>query len=172
MSDHPEDIPLVELPPGLRPSFVKAFRFIEMKANRGEYVRGDDLDDAIGTDNSSGSTQTGVCRALERRGLIQTRIYQRGRQFIVTATGKESAEPANKTPHWRTVPRPAKLPGVALASIQARRPDLAGEIIAAARSEGLSVQDFLLELLWTGWQDRGQAIRVRNSAPAGAEGQR
>ncbi|HEX8413807.1 MAG TPA: hypothetical protein VF637_07970, partial [Sphingomicrobium sp.] len=82
---------LVALPPNLIATHVKAFRFIEAAANAGLYVHRDDLDDAIGSRNSSGSTQAGVCRALERHGLIFTEWYQRGRRFTIMATGAKTA---------------------------------------------------------------------------------
>jgi len=105
---------LVPVPDGMRDNHVAAFRCIEAAANAGLYVSRDELTAAIGTDNVGGSTQAWVCRLLERLGLIDTIRYQRGRQFIVLATGAKTAPPRCMKPHWRTVPgrSPASAPSI------------------------------------------------------------
>jgi len=148
----------VPLPGTLFPSHIAAFRFIEAAANGGRYVTAAELDNVIGTANVSGSTQAGICRALERWGLIATARFQRGRQFTIVATGAKTAAPRNTTPHWRTLnaPRPAKMPGIAHAAVKRREPDLADQMLAAAREEGLSLPDLLFELVWVGWCARNK----------------
>nr|WP_281127728.1 hypothetical protein [Sphingomonas sp. AR_OL41] len=93
------------VPDTLRANHVAAFRYIEARANAGLYVHRDDIDAVLGSRNSSGSTQAGVCRILERLGLIVTVYYQRGRQFTIVATGATTAAPRCTTPHWRSLPR-------------------------------------------------------------------
>ena len=150
-----EPIPApVPLPGTLFPSHIAAFRFIEAAANGGRYVTAAELDNVIGTDNVSGSTQAGICRALERWGLIATTKFQRGRQFTVLATGAKTAAPRNTTPHWRTLPRPEKLPCIAPEAVKRSEPDLARQMLAAAREEGMGLPEFLLELVWVGWRFR------------------
>ena len=109
------------------------------------------------------STTADLVKRLERRGLIRVERYQRSRRIHVLATGKATAEPMNKRPHWRTTPRPTSLPSVAPSYVQQRKPDLAREIIVAARHEGLSVQDFIAELVWAGWQARAASIQSNAS---------
>jgi hypothetical protein len=94
---------LVPVPDGMRDNHVAAFRCIEAAANEGRYIGRDELTAAIGTDNVGGSTQAWVCRLLERLGLIDTIRYQRGRQFIVLATGAITAPPRCTKLHWRTL---------------------------------------------------------------------
>ena len=148
----------VPLPGTLFPSHIAAFRFIEAAANGGRYVTAAELDNVIGTDNVSGSTQAGICRALERWGLIATTKFQRGRQFTILATGAKTAAPRNTTPHWRTLnpARPKKMPCIAAEAVKRSEPDLARQMLAAAREEGMSMPEFLLELLWVGWRARNK----------------
>ncbi len=146
----------VSLPGTLFPSHIAAFRFIEAAANAGRYVTAAELDAAIGSDNVSGSTQAGVCRALERAGLIVTTKFQRGRQFTVVATGRKTAAPRNTTPHWRTVPRPKRLPSLAPAALKRSEPELARQMLNAAREEGMTMPELLLELVWVGWRFRNK----------------
>ena len=77
--------------------------------------------------------------------------------MTVLATGKSTAPLANKTPHWRTQPRPAAMPSIAPSHVQMRAPDLAQEMMGAARGEGMSFQDFLAELVWAGWRARADS---------------
>lgn len=105
------------------------------------------------------STTADLVKRLERRGLIRVERYQRSRRIYVLATGKATAEVMNKRPHWRTMPRPASLPSVASTYIQQRKPDLARDIIVAARHEGMNVQEMILELIWIGWQARAASIQ-------------
>jgi len=146
----------VPLPGTLFPSHIAAFRFIESAANGGRYVTAAELDNVIGTDNVSGSTQAGICRSLERWGLIATTKFQRGRQFTVLATGAKTAAPRNTTPHWRTLPPPKRLPSIAPEALKRSEPDLARQMLAAAREEGMSLPVFLLELVWVGWRFRNK----------------
>ncbi len=146
----------VPLPGTLFPSHIAAFRFIESAANGGRYVTAAELDNVIGTTNVSGSTQAGICRALERWGLIATARFQRGRQFTILATGAKTAAPRNTTPHWRSLPPPRKLPGISPAAVRRSDPDLAQRMLVAAREEGMSLPQFLLELVWVGWRARNK----------------
>jgi hypothetical protein len=70
----------------------------------------------------------------------------------------------NKTPHWRTKKRPGRLPSASLQALKSRRPDVAMAIIKAARREGTSVEDFIAELVWAGWQAREEAFAARVAA--------
>lgn len=150
----PEPVPL---PGTLFPSHIAAFRFIEAAANGGRYVTAAELDHVIGTQNVSGSTQANVCRTLERWGLIATTKFQRGRQFTILATGAKTAPPRNTTPHWRTLPPPKKkLLSISPAALKRSEPDLAHQMLAAAREEGMSLPTFLLELVWVGWRHRNK----------------
>lgn len=146
----------VSLPGTLFPSHIAAFRFIEAAANGGRYVTAAELDNVICTQNVSGSTQANVCRALERWGLIATAKFQRGRQFTILATGAKTAAPRNTTPHWRTLPPPTGLPSISPAAVRRLEPDLARQMLAAAREEGMSLPTFLLELVWIGWRFRNK----------------
>jgi len=105
------------------------------------------------------STAVDIVRMLEQRGLITVRRYQRARRIKVISTGKWTARVANKTPHWRTKPRPASMPAPSPSIVRDRRPDFAREVMHAARVERMEFGEFLAELAWTGWQARLAAIQ-------------
>jgi DNA-binding MarR family transcriptional regulator len=100
-----------------------------------------------------------ILNRLERRGEIAVERYQRSRRVTVISTGKATAPVKNKTPHWRAVPRPASMPSLSPTYVQQRRPDLARDMMVAARHEGLTFQDFVLELIWAGWCSRQAVIQ-------------
>ena len=52
-------------------------------------------------DGGSISTTVLVMHRLEKQGLIHVERYQRSRVVTIIASGKRTAEPANKAPHWR-----------------------------------------------------------------------
>ena len=116
----------------------------------------DDIQERTGC--NSISTTVHLVQRLERRGLILVERFQRTRRITVLETGKRTAAVGNQTPHWRSGPRPRAAPAVPLSYVQQRKPDLAREMIVAARREGLSVQDFLGALVWAGWQARLKAM--------------
>lgn len=51
--------------------------------------------------HSSYSTPHKVLRRLERLGLLVSRGFQRGRQLTILASGKSTAAPRCRSPHWR-----------------------------------------------------------------------
>lgn len=105
------------------------------------------------------STAVDIVRMLEQRGLIMVQRYQRARRIKVLTTGKWTARVANKTPHWRTQPRPPTMPVPSPNVVRDRRPDFAREVMHAARVEHMELGEFLAELAWTGWQARLAAIQ-------------
>jgi len=123
----------------------------------------DDIQERIGC--NSISTTVNLVRRLELRGLIEVERFQRTRRITVLSTGKRTAAVSNQTPHWRSGPRKRSAPSVPLSYVQQRKPDLAREMIVAARREGLSMQDFLGELVWVGWQFRLRAMAEAPPAP-------
>ncbi len=133
-------------------------RFITAAAEAGARApTADDLQEACGC--SSVSTTVNLVASLERRGLIAVDRYQRARRITIVATGKATAPVTNMTPHWRTRPRPAAMPSIGTTYIQDRKPDLVREMMVAARQDGMSLQDFMAELVWAGWQARAAAIQ-------------
>jgi DNA-binding MarR family transcriptional regulator len=116
----------------------------------------DDIQERTGC--NSISTTVNLVRRLELRGLIEVERFQRTRRITLVSTGKRTAAVSNQTPHWRNTPRKRSAPAVPLSYVQQRKPDLAREMIGAARREGLSMQDFLGELVWAGWRARAKAM--------------
>lgn len=116
----------------------------------------DDIQERTGC--NSISTTVNMVRRLELRGLILVERFQRTRRITLVSTGKRTAAVSNETPHWRNTPRKRRAPSVPLSYVQQRKPDLAREMIVAARREGLSMQDFLGELVWAGWRARAKAM--------------
>ena len=123
---------------------------------------GDELQECCGCDSIS--TTVNLVQRLERKGLIRVERYQRTRRITIVSTGKATAPVTNKTPHWRTKKRPGRLPSASLQALKSRRPDVAMQIIKAARREGTSVEDFIAELVWAGWQAREEAFAARVAA--------
>lgn len=101
-----------------------------------------------------------IVRRLERKGLIRVERYQRSRRITIVSTGRTTAAVSNRTPHWRSKPRPASLPAPTLAKIRERDEDFARELMRAAREEKMEFGDFLVELVWTGWQARAAQIQA------------
>jgi DNA-binding MarR family transcriptional regulator len=98
-----------------------------------------------------------ILNRLERRGLIIVERYQRSRRVTIIATGKATAPVKNTAPHWRK--RPASMPSVSTTYVQQRKPDLAREMMVAARREGKTLQDYMLDLIWDGWCSRQAVIQ-------------
>jgi hypothetical protein len=101
---------------------------------------------------NSDSTPPFTVRSLERKGLIKVKRYQRERQITMVATGMKTAPARNKSKHWRDRPKPKNVPTVPIRTIEARQPDLATQIARAATERRVSVQDFIADLVWAGWQ--------------------
>ncbi|MEO8375366.1 MAG: MarR family winged helix-turn-helix transcriptional regulator [Sphingomonas bacterium] len=123
----------------------------------------DDIQERTGC--NSISTTVNLVRRLELRGLIEVERFQRTRRITVVSTGKRTAAVSNETPHWRKGPRPRSVPAVPISYVQQRKAELAREMIVAARREGLSVQDFLGELVWAGWKARLRAMKEGQPSP-------
>ena len=135
-----------------------AFDLIVRAAERGDRApTATDIQEAVGC-NSVSST-VNIVQRLERRGLIRVERHQVARRITVVETGKSTAPVNNTAPHWRARPRPRSMPSVAPSMVQQRKPDLAREMMVAARHEGLSFQDFLMDLVWIGWSVRQAEIQ-------------
>ena len=126
----------------------------------------DDIQERTGC--NSISTTVNLVRRLELRGLIEVERFQRTRRITLVSTGKRTAAVSNETPHWRKGPRPRSVPAVPISYVQQRKPELAREMIVAARREGLNVQDFLGELVWAGWKARLRAMKEGAEAALGS----
>ena len=62
----------------------------------------DQLASVIGTDDGGAiSTTVLVVNRLARRGMIEVRRFQRGREITVVHSGKQTAPARSRTPHWR-----------------------------------------------------------------------
>jgi hypothetical protein len=92
-----------------------------------------------------------ILQRLEARGLIEVERWQRSRRVKIVATGQYTADPENKTPHWRLDP-PKGVPTPSPAEIRAREPAIAEQIFRRASQEGLSSSEYLSRLVWIGWQ--------------------
>jgi len=57
----------------------------------------------VGDGGPAITTTVLITQRLEKRGLIQVDRYQRARVVHIVSTGKSTAEPTCKTPHWRTM---------------------------------------------------------------------
>lgn len=116
---------------------------------------GEDLRQLLGC--SALSTTVKVTKDIEKSGAIQVERYQRERRVTIVATGKSTAQVKTPAPHWRTRPRPSSMPSISPTYLETRRAKMGDLFVKAAREEGLSVQDFIAELVWAGWQHREES---------------
>lgn len=65
--------------------------------------RADDFAELLGGEEGGAiSTTVLVMHRLEQQGLIHVERFQRARVVTILASGKRTAEPNCKTPHWRS----------------------------------------------------------------------
>jgi hypothetical protein len=114
---------------------------------------------------SSYSTIPGIMRRLEAKGFITRRIFQRGRQVCITATGQCSAPPACTAPHWRL--RAETPPTPPVQQVRQKWPSLSAAIEQEARQLRKPMTDFLADLVYIGWHEF-QAEAERARAPEAA----
>lgn len=125
------------------------FKRLDQAAASGEICpTADELQEVSGVE--SVSTTVALMHLLEREGRIEVRRFQKSRAVTIVATGQSTAEPTNQTPHWRE--RPKDIPTPSPSAVAARNPNVAELIFAAAKRKGLSAQDYLIELVWLGWE--------------------
>lgn len=55
------------------------------------------------------------------------------------------------------------MPSVSPTYLTAKRASMGAELVMAAQQEGMTVQEFIAELAWTGWQQREAAIQINAS---------
>lgn len=112
----------------------------------------EELTTAIGVNGAA--TVPGIMKRLEGKGYITRKIFQRGRQVCITATGQCTVPPSNQSPHWRL--RTDPVPAPAIQSIRERSQPLAAMIEAAARKLGKQPNAFLCDLVYIGWHQYDQ----------------
>lgn len=99
------------------------------------------------------ATTVNIVRRLEvHHGLIQVERFQRERRITIMETGKQTAEVRTPATHWRH--RPRNVPAPSIAVLRLKKPDVAKELMVAARHEGRDLQDYLSDLVWEAWEAR------------------
>jgi hypothetical protein len=128
-----------------------ALEHCAQQARKGAAVTQLTLMQAVGSQNTTGGTSAGILGRLESKGYIERKVYQRGVQVCIVATGECTAAPACTVPHWRTITDRAPLPAIH----QLRQHDipLARWIETEARTNGVPIADFLEQLVRRGAQD-------------------
>lgn len=126
-----------------------ALACVEQIASEGRRVSQDEINAAIGSQNTTGSTAAGILGRLEAKGYIERHIYQRGVQVCIVSTGQCTAPPANTAPHWRL--RTEQVPAPAIQAIRERAKPIAAMIEAEARMLGKPMSEFLADLVYIGW---------------------
>lgn len=125
------------------------FQRLDDAAEKGEICpTADDLAEVSGV--SSISTTVALMHVLESEGRIEVQRFQKSRRVVITKTGKATAEPRDKTPHWRELARDT--PGPSAEAVTQRTPTIAQEIFAEARRQGKSPQVYLVDLVLLGWE--------------------
>jgi hypothetical protein len=97
------------------------------------------------------ATVPGIMKRLEAKGYITREIYQRSRMICIVGTGKCTAPPSDRTPHWRI--RTDRVPTPAIQSVRERARPIAAMIEAETRLIGKSLTDFLGDLVYIGWHE-------------------
>lgn len=97
------------------------------------------------------STTVALMHVLEDEGRIKVERFQKTRQVTITATGQSTAEPSNKSPHWRDRDEGVPLP--AIQALRQKAPNIVTLIEAEARLLGKSLSDFLADLVYIGWHE-------------------
>lgn len=95
------------------------------------------------------STVPGIMKRLEAKGYISRKVFQRGRQVCITATGQCTAPPSNTAPHWRF--RVETPPTPAIQAVRERARSMAELIESEARQLGKPLSVFLADLVYIGW---------------------
>lgn len=126
----------------------RVYEFCKAAASEGRELDNiGEMSDAIGL--ASTSTIPGAMKRLEEKGYITRKIYQRGRQVCITATGQCTPPPANTAPHWRD--RVEQVPSPAIQKVAEKSKPIAAMIEAEARITGQSVAALLADLVYIGW---------------------
>lgn len=109
-----------------------------------------EIKDSIG-DAQSHSTATGIVNRLIEKGYLE-RIggpLQKAMWLRIVATGEITAEPRDKTPHWRF--RTERVQSPAIQRITERAKPLADRIEAKARAMGKPLSEFLMDCVYVGF---------------------
>lgn len=138
------------------------FGRLQSAADRGEPCpTADDLVELTGV--GSVSTTVAFMHVLEEERRIEVQRFQRGRIVTILESGNSTAPPGDLTPHWREQQREAPTPTAD--AVRRANPDVAAHIFSSARSKGRSPQDYLLDLVWLGWEvecERDSMRRAQN----------
>lgn len=110
-----------------------------------------EIGEAIGYSGSASAT--GVVNRMVDKGYIE-RIgghLQKSMWLRVVATGQETAEPNDKTPHWRY--RTQSCPAPTIQRVAERAKPLSDMIEAKARSLGKPLAEFLIDCVYVGFHE-------------------
>lgn len=134
----------------LSPVEKVALYCVERAAREGRIITKEEICAAIGSDNIEGGTASGVIRRLEEKGYVKRHKYQRGLMVCIPSLGICTAEPRNKSPHWRDLPRQ---PSVTIQTLHQRASNVAMTVEQVARRDGRDLMDLLAELVRRGLAD-------------------
>jgi len=124
---------------------------IAMIADEQREVTQQEIGDAIGY--STSATSTGVINRLVAKGYVEHvgGRLQKALWLRVVETGKVTAEPRNKTPHWRY--RTEGVPAPTIHRVAEHAKPLAEMIEAKAKSLGKPISDFLIDCVYVGFHE-------------------
>ena len=125
-----------------------ALRLLAQRAAEAQPVTQLDISLAIGSQNSTGSTASGVLNRLEAKGYIERNFYQRGVQVCIVETGECTAPPACQAAHWRKREQGVQSPTIA--AVRERHPSLARVIEIEAQAARQPLHTFLMDLVYNG----------------------
>ena len=128
-----------------------ALECLRQIASEGRVANQYEICAAIGTENTNGGTVAGVVNRLVSKGYVE-RIggpLQKAMWLRIVSTGQVTAEPRDKTPHWRF--RTDRVPAPAIQRVAQYAKPLAERIEAKARALGKPLSEFLMDCVYVGF---------------------
>lgn len=136
--------------PGLSAVEQAALECVENMASEGVVATQAAISAVIGS--SAEVTATSVVNRLVAKGYLERvggKPLQKALWLMVVDTGQSTAEPHDKTPHWRFRAENVQIP--AIQSIRERSRPLSVMIEVKARQLGKPLQDFLMDCVYAGY---------------------
>lgn len=128
----------------------RCYEGLKQIASEGRRATQPELCAVVGCDYQTG-TLPAIVNELVKKGYIE-RIggrLQKGIWIRIVATGQETAQPPNITPHWRL--RTESAPAPTIQALAERSKPLAQMIEAKARTLGKPLHEFLIDCVYAGF---------------------
>lgn len=136
-----------------------ALECLKQIASEGREATQDEIRAGIGSENQCGSTATGVINRLVAKGYVERvgpHPYQKAMWLRIVSSGEQTAEPKNKTPHWRHIYDRSRdsTPTLPRHKIVQTIPTMMAYLDKMMREENLTLETAQLTLMAMGMQHR------------------